>query len=797
MALETDFDTEFAGPQAWARMYRSMGWQVVPCLSPKEHVNFKRPVIDWREFEDSLADDLTFEGWYGPAGQYRSRQNMGGIAGSASGRLVVIDLDRREGKDGFAWWQGLLTVHNNGMEPETPSQRTGGGGRQLVFRAPEGWTPPTFKTRIGVDIRGQGGFFVLPPSLHDSGLEYAWEPGREPWTIEVADLPDWAREAIDKLREEFARNAGQGVERTSTPTETNAFGRVIDGREERMANIVWGVCCDLRRELGDLADPANHPTVISERERAWGLYLFEVKTRVKGETNDERGLEHEGRGRSAFDDRWNRAIAQWNAKLMWEAAVPKAAPPKPIELGGFDPWARFNVPTFPLECLPKNLREFVEYETANLGADPAGIAMAALTAVSGALDQQFRVNLRPNGNWFPPPRLWTALVGESATKKSPVIAGAIRPIRAIEAKHAADHARDEAMWEAKEKADRGAKPPPRTRFILNDTTIEAVTNILSHQHRGALVVHDELSAFIGSLDRYTSGVGDRAFWLTAHVGEAMSVDRVGRSAFVKNLCVAFLGGIQPDRLAELSDLMSDGMLQRFLPVIIDRGPGTADLPSELPALRYADLIGYVASMQPMTFLMSADALRQVYQFRDMAADIEADAESLGRAYCSWIGKLPGYFGSLSILLHVLHAKEEAPYTPISAATAQRVGIILTEFIIPHGRSFYDDVVKTAKTEELQRIGSYLLTSDQDRFTVSDLRWNSGSLLKSKNPWEFESLIAPFVSGGWLTEDGGRAWNVVPGVREKFAERRQIELDRKARIARRFTPKTELAHADQS
>src|SRR4051812_14957967 len=276
MAFE-NFDTEFASPAGWAAMYRGIGWQVVPAHDPKEGGQWKRPFGDWLQYQDQLVPDFTFARWYDPhAGEHRNRQNMGVIAGKASGALVVIDLDRREGKDGFGWWAGLLAAHANNIEPETPSQVTGGGGRQLVFKAPAGWLPPTFKTLIGVDIRGQGGFFMCPPSRHESGREYGWELGREPWSIEVAELPDWAREAIDKLREEFARNAGHGAERTaSVGQEQNAFGLTVDGREERMANIVWGVCCDLRRTLGD-TDPAGHPLVESERERAWGLYLYEV-----------------------------------------------------------------------------------------------------------------------------------------------------------------------------------------------------------------------------------------------------------------------------------------------------------------------------------------------------------------------------------------------------------------------------------------------------------------------------------------------------------------------------------------
>lgn len=784
-----NFDTEFASPAGYAAMYRALGWQVVPAHDPRDGGEWKRPLGEWLQLENEIVPDFTFSRWYDPqAGQHRARQNMGIIAGKASGRLVVIDLDVKDGR-AFEWWAGLLALHANNSEPETPIQTTGGGGRQIVFRAPEGWIPPTFKTKLGVDIRGQGGFFMCPPSRHASGRDYAWEAGREPWNVEVADLPDWAREAIDKLREEFARNAGGGTERTeSVGQEQNAFGLTVDGREERMAIIVWGVCCDLRRTLGD-ESPNGHPLVESERERAWGLYVYETKSRSKTATGEE-GLEREGRGRSAFMERWNRAMAQWNGKLAWEASVAKT-PPKPAASSpaGFDPWSRLTVPPFPTDLLPKSSKAFIEHETANLGGDPSGIAMAMLTAMSGALDQRFRLKMRRFGNYFAPPRLWTVLVGDPATKKSPIIAEAIAPIRKIENEYAVQRARDMAAWEATAKEDRGSKPAAATRFILNDVTVEAAAALLAGQDRGVTVVHDELSAFIGSLDRYSSGASDRAFWLMAHGGGALSVDRVSKSFYVSNLCVAFLAAVQPDRLAQLTDLMADGLLQRFNPILIERGPRLPDVDTDLPAMRYGDTINFLAHMRPQSFLLSDGAHGVAREFRDIAEDIEGDAETVGRAYASWGGKLSAAFGSLSLLLHVLEKKEDAIYSEVEEATARRAMGLVTEFIIPHGRAFYQEVFDLRGREDLQKVASYLLTSDAPRFTRSDLRANVRALGDSGNTWEFERLMSPFVSGGWLTEEG-KGWDLQPGVRELFAERRGRELERKAKILSKFKPKAE-------
>ena len=126
---------------------------------------------------------------------------MGLVTGRCSGNAFVIDLDVHKHPEAAAWWNAVLEVENNGLDLETLEQRTGGGGIQKLFLAPAGVVVPTIKTSIGVDIRGQGGFAVLPPSLHESGQHYEWLPGRAPWEIAIEIAPDWLLEAVVDLAE--------------------------------------------------------------------------------------------------------------------------------------------------------------------------------------------------------------------------------------------------------------------------------------------------------------------------------------------------------------------------------------------------------------------------------------------------------------------------------------------------------------------------------------------------------------------------------------------------------------------
>lgn len=317
------FDTDFAGPAEWAAMYRARGLQVVPCYMPSEHAQWKRPKLaDWLHFQEQLVPDETFERWYGLTGEHARRPNMGLLTGRASGNVFVIDLDEHTKPEARAWWARVLGEHNGGDELDTWHQVTGGGGRQLFFQGPPDWHAPTNRTPIGVDIRGQGGFAVLPPSRHASGQDYAWVEGAAPYDITVEEAPGWLLEEVDRLVAahggDKSRN-GAPAERTLSPgTDFDSFGGRIDGREDYMTRVVWGAVVDYYREC-----PIGPPPEIESTARmveAYEAYERTVKTRLAG-TDKRALLDREGRGQTLFAEKWRRAISQWDGKVSEAAKV--------------------------------------------------------------------------------------------------------------------------------------------------------------------------------------------------------------------------------------------------------------------------------------------------------------------------------------------------------------------------------------------------------------------------------------------------------------------------------------------
>jgi hypothetical protein len=115
--------------------------------------------------------------------------NVGVATGAVSG-LIVVDVDLPDGPDSLAELEA-----QHGSLPATCEQRTGSGGRQLLLTHPG----PPVGNRAGVvpgiDVRGDGGYIVVPPSIHATGGRYRWV-GRTP----PATAPGWLLALPDRTR---------------------------------------------------------------------------------------------------------------------------------------------------------------------------------------------------------------------------------------------------------------------------------------------------------------------------------------------------------------------------------------------------------------------------------------------------------------------------------------------------------------------------------------------------------------------------------------------------------------------
>ncbi len=182
---------------------KKFGWRVFPvysmredgvcgCRNLEDHSTGKHPRIsEWQKA--ASAESSAISEWWGRWPD----ANIGVACGESSG-IVVLDIDKRHGGDDSL----AFLEEKHGRLPETPQVLTGGGGTHYFFKHP-GQKVPNSAGRVGpgIDIRGDGGYVLVPRSNHSSGRLYEWEVSTKIGMLPLAELPDWLRVAIvDKAR---------------------------------------------------------------------------------------------------------------------------------------------------------------------------------------------------------------------------------------------------------------------------------------------------------------------------------------------------------------------------------------------------------------------------------------------------------------------------------------------------------------------------------------------------------------------------------------------------------------------
>jgi len=176
---------------AYALWYAKLGFRVLPV---KEQG--KEPLIaDWPN--KATTDEATIRGWWAKW----PNANIGIATGRyGDGYFCVLDFDPRNG-GGWYGEAGPETL------PPTWVVHTGGGGRHYYYKTP--YPLRGRKLKDGVDLKGEGGYVVAPPSIHPEGGAYVWEVGAGPGDIPIGEVPEWVLSDV--------RAAEKGADAWRTP----------------------------------------------------------------------------------------------------------------------------------------------------------------------------------------------------------------------------------------------------------------------------------------------------------------------------------------------------------------------------------------------------------------------------------------------------------------------------------------------------------------------------------------------------------------------------------------------------
>ncbi len=460
-----------------------------------------------------------------------------------------------------------------------------------------------------------------------------------------------------------------------------------------------------------------------------------------------------------------------------------------------DLWNTIGPPGLPLGLLPKIVEDFSLVVARRIGASPSGLAMAALTVIGAAIPDHVKVQPKKfDRYWQESARIWTVLVGDPSSKKSPIISAAVSPLAQMDESLFRAWLEEHNAWSALPKEEKVKVPEPKARRLrIEDTTVEAAQEVLKGSPDGILCVQDELSGWFGAMEKYTSARGagaDRAFWLRAFNGGSYALDRVGRgSTVLANNSISLLGGIQPEPIRKIAaSAVDDGLLQRMFPIILDYvgvGMDTEKPPVQEIYNFTVMMINHVTTFGiPLRFDEDAQLLRRQLEEKHVRL---MSTEIISKKFGSHIGKYDGLFARLCVIWHAIENCNQKPLPNlITYETAERVAKFMERFLFPHAACFYQSLGLSNDFDRVKAVAEQILVHRLDKVTVRDVQRGTRAM-RGLTPPEALPVLQQLVAFNWVAEHPGPRLSsdpifiVNPEVHRLYAERGEREKKRRKEV----------------
>lgn len=743
--LETNEAGQKRSDRDWISLYQEYGWPVIPlhnpikegkcsclraaCSSPAKHPR------TLKGSKDASFDPSITQKWW----KMWPTSNVGIATGSKS-KLLVVDVDPRHGGDkSWSAWSYQNEI------AETLKCFTGGGGFHLYFS-----TDKIIKNKVGllpgVDVRGEDGYVVAPGSYHISGTQYQW--ASEPSLNSVLPLPSILenlilgnRTNVVSLRNKLIPTGARNNTLTSIAGLLHKHGLDETALRQGLSALNQSVC-STPLEFSEITSIAKSISKYERPELKWG----EIK------------------------------------------ALPK------LDL---------QAPALEASCIPETLRPWMEDISDRMQVPLEFIAAPAIVGLSSVIGRQIGIYPKQKDDWLVVPNLWGSIIARPGFFKSPAIAEALRPLDNLTSKAGREFESGKIVVKAREellkakieglkdtikkitrKGNQQDLDPLRRdleaalqemeenvisekRYKTNDATVEKLACLIKENPKGMLVLRDELSGWLKSLQK-SGREGDREFYLEAWNGYgSFTVDRIGRGTLhVPALCLSIFGGLQPAKIdAYFSQVLNnhgdDGLLQRFQILVypdtpkkwrnVDRKPNRAALEgvtkifdslSDLKILNHED----EAKLPGLRFSSYAQHLFDAWRSKLESRLRSDDRES--PVFESHLAKFRSLVPSLALIFHLIgRSSATVDVQEQIQADSILLAIRWSEFLEAHARKVYVDVLYP-NLKATQILGDKIaLEQVRDGDTLRSIYRRQWFLLRT--PSELEPVLSIMEDCGWI------------------------------------------------
>jgi putative DNA primase/helicase len=452
------------------------------------------------------------------------------------------------------------------------------------------------------------------------------------------------------------------------------------------------------------------------------------------------------------------------------------------------------VQSFDYALLPDAFVSFVSDIAERMQCPPDFPAVAVMVALAGVVGKKIGIRPKRYDDWHVVPNLWGAVVGRPGVMKTPAIRQPVTFLHRLEIEAKKEYAEELAAYEIEtlvvEEQERQRKAaiaraikdkrdpeiaaqafciekptePVRKRFIVNDSTVEKLGELLNQNPNGLTVFRDEIAGLLEHLDR-EGQEGARAFYVEAWEGTGrFTYDRIGRGTVeIESTTLSLLGGIQPGKLygylrtAIRGGVGDDGLMQRFQLAVypdIDANWRNIDRwPDSQAKQAVWDVFQALNTLKPATIRAESDDQGSFLRFDQQAQalfdDWRSELEPRIRSgeehpvFESHLAKYRSLVPTLALIIH-LADRVSGPVT----VDAMRKALAWARYLETHARRIYGIVTDQAPASA-KALAKRIRDGDiLDGFTQRSVYRNAWAGLDKEST---ELAVELLIERGWLKE----------------------------------------------
>lgn len=437
----------------------------------------------------------------------------------------------------------------------------------------------------------------------------------------------------------------------------------------------------------------------------------------------------------------------------------------------------------------KGLENWVIQTAENTNAPVDYVAFSLLAGAAGVVGLSRSISTQTD--WVQHCAIWLGIVGDPSSGKSP----AIKPIRdilnTIEKERKPDYLKAYREWEGayiiaeqKEKEwrrrikknpkenlsrpDEAILPeqPSPYHLLYGDTTQESIAEELGRNVKGALVLRDELSGWVESMNRYSSGHSEKSFWLETFSGGKFIINRVkfGTDRHeIEDLMATVFGTIQPKKLLQTVFKDSgDVFLARFLWVYPEPIPPA--IPKQKPsetlvyeAFKKLDSLmnPYKGNIEEQRKCLYLNNSAQNYFEQWLLPHIEKVRKEESKLN-EFLGKGQGYVLRLALLFELLWwaSSENDEPTEISLEAIKAAIELYDTYLTPMCERVYNMYYSPSQNIEARALAKWIIANKPSKFTLREV-YNNGNVKYLRLQAPTKEAAKKLISLGWLSESKSR------------------------------------------